>query len=635
MDQLGAMRRRIAELEEAETTRKRAEEALVESAERYRVLLESITEGILVQDREFRCLLVNDELARMAQMPKEKLLGSKMTDLFPGVERSVFYKTYKKVMETGQPAVASDVFVFEDGRRCWYEVHVYAAPEGVLAIVVDITKSKKAMEKLRQYKFMVESAQDAIFFKDLESRYIIANNKTVEAFGLSPGEVIGKNDYELMREQEEARKNVDDDRLVFERGKPTEVIKHMTGADGTERWFQAIKVPQLNDKGEVIGLVGIARDISELKRAQEALEKSRTELRSILSSMNDLVFGFDSEGRFTFCHDPTHSELYATSEKFMGKKHTEVMPPEVNELFLEAFAKNKKGQVAEYEYSLQMHGDTRWYSVKLSPMLLRGEFIGSVAVIRNVTERKRAEQELITYQERLRSLASALALAEERERRRIATALHDGIGQTLAVTKLKLDALKARDFSPNDSSSLEEIGGLLSEIIQSTRSLTFELSPPVLYELGLEAAIQWLTERLAEQHGIRCDFADDRKSKPLDESVRVVLFQAVRELLNNVVKHSQAKRAQVAVKKSGDTICIRVKDDGAGFDPASIGSEVTRSAGFGLFNIRERLGQFGGSIDVKSQPGQATRVTLIAPLRCIPKDQRTPGNGEDKDSSRR
>jgi len=158
MDQLGAMRRRIAELEEAETTRKRAEEALVESAERYRVLLESITEGILVQDREFRCLLVNDELARMAQMPKEKLLGSKMTDLFPGVERSVFYKTYKKVMETGQPAVASDEFVFEDGRRCWYEVHVYAAPEGVLAIVVDITKSKKVMEKLRQYKFMVESA---------------------------------------------------------------------------------------------------------------------------------------------------------------------------------------------------------------------------------------------------------------------------------------------------------------------------------------------------------------------------------------------------------------------------------------------------------------------------------------------
>ena len=135
------------ELEEAH---KQAEEELRESEERYRHLLGSITDGIQVQDREFRYLLVNDELTRMAQMPEEKLLGSKMTDVFPGVEKTVFFKTYKKVMETGEPAVASDEFAFPDGRKQWYEVHAYPAPEGILVIVTDITERKRMEEELQK-----------------------------------------------------------------------------------------------------------------------------------------------------------------------------------------------------------------------------------------------------------------------------------------------------------------------------------------------------------------------------------------------------------------------------------------------------------------------------------------------------
>lgn len=140
--------------------------------------------------------------------------------------------------------------------------------------LIESTERKKAEVELKQYRFMVESARDAIFFKDLKSRYIVANNKTLEAFGLPCEQVIGKNDYEIMLNKEEARKNIENDQIIFQTGKPKEVTKLMTAADGTQRWFQAIKVPQFNEKGDVIGLVGIARDITEHKQMEDKMRES-------------------------------------------------------------------------------------------------------------------------------------------------------------------------------------------------------------------------------------------------------------------------------------------------------------------------------------------------------------------------
>jgi len=213
------------------------------------------------------------------------------------------------------------------------------------------------------------------------------------------------------------------------------------------------------------------------------------------------------------------------------------------------------------------------------------------------------------------SLSSKLILTEEGERRRIATGLHDQISQILTVCKMKLGALRKPVSTTGSMRIVEEIAHLIDETIQYTRSLIFQLSPPILYDLGLEAALEWLTEDIQEQYDIPVHFENDECPKPLSREMAILLFRAVRELLFNVAKHAQAQHARILLRRNGDSMGITVEDDGIGFDPTTLSSHIEKMSGFGLFSIRERLDYLGGHLEVESEPGQGTRVTIIAPLK--------------------
>jgi signal transduction histidine kinase len=232
----------------------------------------------------------------------------------------------------------------------------------------------------------------------------------------------------------------------------------------------------------------------------------------------------------------------------------------------------------------------------------------------SLSERIRAEKDLVANQQRLRSLASELSLAEERERRRIATGLHDHACQNLVFSKMKLQGL-CEPLPPADADEIAGVCHALDRTIENVRDLIFDLSTPTLYKFGLEAALkELLEEKLDAQHGIDCTFHDDGAPKPLAEDVRVLLFQSVRELLINIVKHAQARAVTVDVVRLADSVKITVADDGIGFDVAEILTNPTRRRGFGLFNIRERLDFIGGSLEIDSQRGHGSRFTLLAHL---------------------
>lgn len=214
----------------------------------------------------------------------------------------------------------------------------------------------------------------------------------------------------------------------------------------------------------------------------------------------------------------------------------------------------------------------------------------------------------------LRLLAAQLTLAEERERQRIAMDLHDRVSQSLALVRIKLGALRAAVNSSVLSAETESVISLVEQAIEDTQELTFNMCPPFLYELGFVKALECLAEEILKQHGLVIEFVDDGKSKPLDEEVRVLLFRTVRELLLNVIKHAGVEQAMVTLERQGDRMSIVVADKGVGFDSSEQPAPGSRTGGFGLFSIRERLRSMGGAIKIESVPSRGTQVTLDVPL---------------------
>jgi len=481
------------------TERRRVEEALRESEAKFKAMIESIGDHMSMMDRDLNILWVNEKAKRVFG---GDLIGRKCYEVYH--RRTEPCEPYPcitlKAFRDGQIHEHDTAVIGKDGKPIHFHCTANVAlrdekgrPTSVIEISRDVTERKRAEQGLRRYEAMVESAQDAIFFKDMESRYVVANAKTLDVFGLPRKEVIGKSDYEMMADREEARRNVDDDQRVFRTGEPAEIVKHMTRHDGQEYWLQAVKVPQFDGAGNLVGLVGVARDVTEQKRLEE----------------------------------------------------------------------------------------------------------------------------------RLRSLAAEMSVSEERERRRIAAELHDQVGQDLVLSTLKLEALME---SAGASPELEQIHDSISRAIRSLRTLTFEISPPVLSELGLEPALEWLAERFEEQHGLQISFQDDGQPKPLSEEVAGLLFQATRELLTNVARHAQADKVNVSVHRHSGRVRIKVEDDGRGFDASSALRPEGAEDGYGLFSISERLGYLGGSVEIDSQLGRGSRVVLLVPLQ----PERDSKKGEDR-----
>jgi signal transduction histidine kinase/ActR/RegA family two-component response regulator len=223
-------------------------------------------------------------------------------------------------------------------------------------------------------------------------------------------------------------------------------------------------------------------------------------------------------------------------------------------------------------------------------------------------------QSLVNYQEELQNMARELVLAEQRERRRVSIELHDYLAQILVACRMKLESIKKQVRSKRTIEKMNEVKELLDESLAYTRTLIAELSPTVLYEAGLIAAIHWLAEQM-QRRGLSVEVEHDGPECNLSQDESIMVFQSVRELLLNSIKHAETKAARVQIQCEPRALSVIVSDLGKGFEMGDGIPGPSASGKYGLFSIRERLQAMGGMFFLQSAPGQGTRATLIIPLR--------------------
>jgi PAS domain S-box-containing protein len=361
------------------------------------------------------------------------------------------------------------------------------------------------------------------------------------------------------------------------------------------------------------------RDITERKKAEQVLLESEIRYRELFESMGNGVAVYeavDDGADFVFSNMNKAGEKSGRVERteIIGRRITEVFPRIKDIGLLDVFRRVWLTGEPEH-HPVSFYKDERisqWvdnYVYKLPT----GEI---VAVYDDVTKRKEVEEKLYEYQKQLKSMASQVSKVQEQERRNIAVEMHDRISQHLAMAKVNVQiaAKSSTDAEVRDKlrKTAEEIG----RVIEDAYSLMVELSNPVLYEIGLKAAIETLLkDRIRPEYNIEYVLEADDDDFKLDDVISVPLYQAVRELLRNVIKHSKANKVIVSIHKVGSNIQIAVRDNGVGFVTSIAGkSNKIKTGGFGLFSTKENVEHINGKLKIESEPGRGTVAIISAPF---------------------
>ena len=520
---------------------------------------------------------------------------------------------------------------------------------GASKIVRDITEHKLTKRTIAEVQkllsLLVASSDDAIISKDLSGTITSWNRGAERMFGYTAEEMIGSSILKIIPSERHSEETAILSKL--RRGERVDHYETVRCKKDGRLFDISITVSPLTDEaGNIIGASKIARDISEQKRAQRALHESEERWRVTLESIGDAVVATDASAMVTFVNQVAAEICGRSVEEIIGRPLAEVFHI-LNEDTRHAVDSPvdrviREGHVvglANHTIVLRPDGTEVPIDDSASPMRDRDDrLIGVVLVFRDISERKRSETqlqrwnaeleyrvrertaELVNSQERLRALAAQLNLTEQRERRRLAADLHDYLAQLLALVRIKLGQVLQRlpNHLPEGRTWLTEIDNLLQQCLQYARTLMAQLSPSVLQDLGLVPAIHWLAEQMAQQ-GLTVNvqvLTDELPS--FSEHQSDLLFQALRELLTNVVKHAGVSTASVTIHKQGrDTGLLTVRDSGVGFDINAVHYEPSGEH-FGLFSIQERMEAMSGWCRIDSVVGKGTTVELG--LAAMPSD---------------
>lgn len=332
--------------------------------------------------------------------------------------------------------------------------------------------------------------------------------------------------------------------------------------------------------------------------------------RMMVESMNEGAVTLIPDGTIFYCNPRFAQMVQTDAEKLIGLPFRNLIQVEEQSTFEEFFS--QAGPGARAEFCLQLP-DQNCVTVQLSIHQFAGEDPGGISILAtDITERLQAE-------EKIRALAAQLTVAEQQERQRISQVLHDDLQQSLFAIKTQLSFLTNDNddnkVSPAARNDLKQIQRWLSDVIGTTRSLSIDLNPVVLQGEGLYEALAWLCSQMKDQHGLQVQLDAKDNLNGLDHQIRLLLFQTVRELLFNIVKHAGTSQAKITLEKVVEKAHIIISDSGKGFDVDVVMNDA--KSAHGLLVVQDRLSLLGCSMEMASEPGNGTQVVIEAPLAGV------------------
>lgn len=574
-----------------------------------------------LKDADLRFMWVDDQVAEVLGAPPEEVIGKTDFDFYPPELAERFAQRDRQAVQTGEPQVVYEPTLYgNQDERAWQIVSLplRGADGQVSALLVvqrDTAAQSMADAVLAHWGAVVRSSSDAIMGVSCEGKLLCCNPAFESMYGYVPEEQDGLTLFDLVGPESLA--DVEQVMKEAANGLTTgslETVHHTK--EGTPIHVDLAVAPIVAPAGGVQALSVIAHDVTAYRQAEAALRRSESRYRVLIENAGEPIFVFDEDGVCRLLNTVAAEYIGGRPEDFIGATVWDFFPAHIAEYQMEGIRRAlHEHELVVKETPWVVEDEQRFFRTHLCRTIPSTDGKAQVQLIaHDVTDRKRAEEELLDYRDRLRDLASRLSRVEEKERQRIASDLHDGIGQTLTLAVMKLGVLVDSTRDGAERARLQEVLQLVNQSLDAARTLTFELSPPVLHDLGLGPALEWLAENMQRRHGLKVGFYEDSEARPLDEDARATLFKASREMLFNVIKHADASRVRVSLTREDGSVRVDIEDDGVGFEPEVLSTAWRDTGSFGLFNIRERLTQLGGRLEVKSQTGKGSLLTMFAPL---------------------
>ena len=616
------LKQRVRELEKEAVGRKKAEEALRESEEKYRSLFENVQDVYYEVTLDGIILEVSPLIEEVSRYKREEIIGKSLYDIYADPKKTDEF--VKELLRDGKVTDYEILLKDKDCSQhyCSINAKLVSDKDGIPAKIIgsmrNITERKRMEEALKEseerYRTLVESTSDAIFMLDVERKLVSCNQAFLDLFGYGREEVEGKSIRIIHRSDESFHtmgkciypviKKVGTCRMEWE------FVRKDSTIFPVETVTSVIKSPE----GSVTGYVAIIRDITDRKKAEDALRESEAQKRAILDASIDRIRYVDKDMKIIWANKTTAMELDMSPEDSVGQACHKLFigrdTPCEGCPTVRARETGKIERAVTHQPKVKgIEGECYWdnYSVPLKNEA--GDIVSFIQVARNVTDLKRADEHIHT-------LTQQLMKAQESERQMISRELHDRVGQDLSTLKIGLDTLIGNQSGilPETKQRISELSKILRDSVIAIRDLSYDLRPPSLDQLGMVRTIFQYCEDFSEKTGLHVDFTSaGTDNLRLDFDTEINLYRLIQEGLNNIRKHADASRVIIRLVASFPNIILRIEDDGKGFDVEGRLLRASKEKRMGIGSMMERASLLNGNLRIQSRLMEGTKILVEIP----------------------